>query len=389
MAGTTIPYVPPQFFDDNGVVAAGFSLYTYEAGTTTDLATYSDVDLAVANTNPIVLDSAGRATIFLQSASYKFVLKDLTGATVWTRDNVTAVASFDASVTVTGTAGETLAAREAVYCSDGSGGLTAGRWYLADADNTYSSNKAPAVGLATEGASAGDSTSIQLTGRVTGFVGLTPGSTYYISATAGEITASAPTNSRTIAVADTTTSVVLIPAEGADDTAGPLPTINGNALTGLQKLADTELSTVGNVGAGEDVLGTFDIAASTLSTNGDAITMSAWGVCANNANAKTIRVRLKDSDDDTVLIAATPTAPEATHWFLEVRVLRTAAGTAQTSARFLGGPANTATTYEAIDNTTGTTITWSDDVDLELTGEATANDDIQMYGGVCSVSPQA
>lgn len=391
MAGTTIPAVPPQFFDDNGAIAAGFSLWSYEAGTTTLLATYSDVDLTVANTNPIVLDSAGRATIFLQGASYKFVLKDTDGVTVWTRDNVIPPSTFDAALDVTSTAGEVIASGDVVYCSDGSGSLTAGRWYLADADNDYSSNAAAVVGIATSGAAAGGSFSVRLRGKITGLAGLSAGSTYYVSATAGDLTGTAPANSRAVAVADTTTSVVLVPAEGANDTTGPLPEINGHALTGIQKLEDVETATVGNVGLGEDVLGTFNITAGALTTDGDSVVLTAWGICANNANNKTIRVRLKDTDDDTVLITATPTVSEATHWWLEVNVMRTAAGTAQTSAVFIGGPANTAVTYSAGNNTTATTITWSDDVYLELTGEtdAASDNDVQMYGGVMTISLQA
>jgi hypothetical protein len=49
-----------QFFDNNGVVLAGGKLYTYDAGTTTLRATYTDSTGATPNSNPIVLDSAGR-----------------------------------------------------------------------------------------------------------------------------------------------------------------------------------------------------------------------------------------------------------------------------------------------------------------------------------------
>jgi len=80
-----------QFFDDNGNPLSGGLLYTYEAGTTTPLATYTDSNGNVANANPIVLDAAGRVPyqVWLNPAySYKFILKTSLLLTVWTEDNV-------------------------------------------------------------------------------------------------------------------------------------------------------------------------------------------------------------------------------------------------------------------------------------------------------------
>ena len=80
-----------QFFDNNGVPLAGGLLYTYEAGTTTPRQTYTDSSGTTTNSNPIVLDSAGRVPeqVWLTSgSSYKFILQTSTGVTVWTEDNV-------------------------------------------------------------------------------------------------------------------------------------------------------------------------------------------------------------------------------------------------------------------------------------------------------------
>lgn len=80
-----------QFFDDNGDPLTGGLLYTYAAGTTTPLASYTDSTGATANTNPIVLDSAGRvsAQVFLTTgSSYKFVLQTSASVTIWTKDNI-------------------------------------------------------------------------------------------------------------------------------------------------------------------------------------------------------------------------------------------------------------------------------------------------------------
>jgi hypothetical protein len=74
-----------QFFTNQGVILAGGKVQVYAAGTTTPADTYTDSTLAVKNSNPIVLNSAGRfpSGVWLVSGqSYKFVLQDSTGATV-------------------------------------------------------------------------------------------------------------------------------------------------------------------------------------------------------------------------------------------------------------------------------------------------------------------
>lgn len=70
---------PPflQFFDDNGDPLDGGKLYTYESGTETPQATYPAPSGGSAHANPIILDSAGRATVYLiEGASYTFTLND-------------------------------------------------------------------------------------------------------------------------------------------------------------------------------------------------------------------------------------------------------------------------------------------------------------------------
>lgn len=78
-----------QFADSTGLPYAGGSLTFYASGTTTLLNTYSDKALTIANTNPVVLDSAGRAGgVFLQNLAYKVVLADANSNVIWTYDPV-------------------------------------------------------------------------------------------------------------------------------------------------------------------------------------------------------------------------------------------------------------------------------------------------------------
>ena len=80
-----------QFFTDNGTPLAGGLLYTYLAGTSTAATTYTTRAGNVPNSNPIVLNSAGRVQteIWLtQGVSYKFVLKTSAFITIGTYDNI-------------------------------------------------------------------------------------------------------------------------------------------------------------------------------------------------------------------------------------------------------------------------------------------------------------
>ena len=89
MATTSLSPTPKlQFFDANGDPLVGGLLYTYAAGTTTPLATYTDSTGVSANTNPIVLDSRGEANVWLGAAIYKFALYTSVNVLIWTVDNI-------------------------------------------------------------------------------------------------------------------------------------------------------------------------------------------------------------------------------------------------------------------------------------------------------------
>jgi hypothetical protein len=78
-----------QYLDNNGEELAGGLIYTYAAGTTTPLATYTDATGGTPNANPVVLDSAGRASVwFTKGVSYKVVIKTAAGVTLKTEDGL-------------------------------------------------------------------------------------------------------------------------------------------------------------------------------------------------------------------------------------------------------------------------------------------------------------
>lgn len=80
-----------QFFDNNGLPLSGGKIYTYQAGSSTNLSTYTDYNGTIANANPIVLDSAGRTpdeVWLLEGYSYKFIIKDSSDVLIQTLDNL-------------------------------------------------------------------------------------------------------------------------------------------------------------------------------------------------------------------------------------------------------------------------------------------------------------
>ena len=83
-----------QFFDANGAPLSGGKLYSYAAGTTTPLATYTSASGLVANTNPVILDSRGEASVWLGDTSYKLKLTSATDVEIWTVDNIDVISAL-------------------------------------------------------------------------------------------------------------------------------------------------------------------------------------------------------------------------------------------------------------------------------------------------------
>jgi len=80
-----------QFFNNDGLPLNAGKIYTYQAGSTTPLSTFTDSSGLIANTNPIILGTDGRppSTIWLtEGFFYKFVLKTSSDVTIQTYDNL-------------------------------------------------------------------------------------------------------------------------------------------------------------------------------------------------------------------------------------------------------------------------------------------------------------
>jgi microcystin-dependent protein len=121
-----------QFFDNNGIPLSGGLIYTYQAGSSTLLTTYTTVNGNIANTNPIVLDSSGRtpSEIWMQTGySYKFIIQTSAAVTLQTLDNLYPILQSAPAVSATFTAGMIL-------LWSGSIGSVPSGWVLCDGANS-------------------------------------------------------------------------------------------------------------------------------------------------------------------------------------------------------------------------------------------------------------
>lgn len=99
--------IPVIFFDeqyDTGEPLAGGKLYAFEAGTSNPKVCFQEPTGNVPTTHPIVLNAAGRASVWLSDGAYKWVLTDKDDNIIWTKDNVGLVGSNGGSLFVSSVA---------------------------------------------------------------------------------------------------------------------------------------------------------------------------------------------------------------------------------------------------------------------------------------------
>ena len=91
-----VPFRSPRatFTTQTGQPLSGGCIYTYQGGTTTPQATYTDYTGGTANTNPVILDTTGSAVMWLGANSYKFTAYSAggyhcsSGSLQWTVDQI-------------------------------------------------------------------------------------------------------------------------------------------------------------------------------------------------------------------------------------------------------------------------------------------------------------
>lgn len=97
---TLAPLIKQRFYDANGNPLAGGKVFTYEAGTSTPLNTFTDQSAGTPNTNPVILDSSGEADIWITgNVGYKFVVATSTDIVLYTIDDITQIDLASGSIT--------------------------------------------------------------------------------------------------------------------------------------------------------------------------------------------------------------------------------------------------------------------------------------------------
>lgn len=91
------PSIFQQYFDNDGFPLSGGKIYTFRSGTSVPKNTYQDSDAITLNPNPIILDEAGRAIIYIEantedndpeSSAYRFVLYSKDNVLIDSVDNI-------------------------------------------------------------------------------------------------------------------------------------------------------------------------------------------------------------------------------------------------------------------------------------------------------------
>ena len=141
-----------SFLGTTGLPLSGGKIYTYQAGSSTPLATYTTINGTIANANPIILGTDGRtpSEIWLTYGyNYKFILQDSVGSTIATYDNLYGILGTIPAASSTLPTGMILLWSGAIgsiptgyYLCDGNNGTPDLRdRFLIGAGNTYSVNQ--------------------------------------------------------------------------------------------------------------------------------------------------------------------------------------------------------------------------------------------------------
>jgi hypothetical protein len=146
---------------------------------------------------PLGYDDAPASLTGNQFATVAYVLATVSGGTV----------VFDQQLISTQTSGEALAINDFIYLKEADA-----KWYKVDADTTTTYEGLQTGFNKTTAAGADVTIQVAISGPVSGFSGLTAGSKYYASTTAGAITDTAPTNSMFVGWALTTTQLLFNPS---------------------------------------------------------------------------------------------------------------------------------------------------------------------------------
>lgn len=199
LSGTSLTSI--QSISRQGVATSGFARAHRRGAkvTITDWAILSrilnnlDGTTGLNASSPIGYDGAPASLTGNQFATVNYVLSVVSGGTV----------TFDRQVVSNQTSGESLTANDIVYFKEADA-----KWYKADA-NLITPSSQLKLGVALSTVAIDSTVQIAISGPVSGFTGLTAGSKYYLSDTAGAISTTKGSNTIFMGWALSTTSLLL------------------------------------------------------------------------------------------------------------------------------------------------------------------------------------
>lgn len=115
---TPMPPIRARFTSKLGIPLSGCRVYTYEPNSNIPKTTWINIDKTVENTNPILLDAAGEADIFLDGL-YQIVVKDRFGFVVYDIEKTGTLAEWEAYVAQPFKPGKTYLLNERVQLING------------------------------------------------------------------------------------------------------------------------------------------------------------------------------------------------------------------------------------------------------------------------------
>lgn len=95
-----------QWFLPNGSPNAGGCLFFFLTGTSTPAPTFVDVNGVILNSNPVILDSSGYSTVYLENIEYRVTevsaggVNCASGSQIWSQDGVSAYQILSGSATI-------------------------------------------------------------------------------------------------------------------------------------------------------------------------------------------------------------------------------------------------------------------------------------------------
>ena len=145
--------------------------------------------------------------------------------------------------------------------------------------------------------------------------------------------------------------------------------------------ASVNTTAVGNVDTGEDDLMSYAVPANTLSANGRVVKITAWGTSANNANAKTLKLKVASTN----ILTFSMSVSVAGRWDVEAYVIRTGVD-AQDYKVHLDEQDSAFTSPSGMDIEVGS-LTEDDGaaITIKMTGEGVATNDIVQEGMIVEV----